>query len=104
MNLYTKQKQTQRYRKQTYVAFFNDYKRILLTGYQEEIRIGEVNIYFLFVDGDFKVYFFALVKNPDTQCLISFQVPDPSPPGIQNSIAQRPLFPLKHTDRPDKKQ
>ena len=28
---------------------------------------GEVNTYFIFEDGDFKVYFFAFVKKPDMQ-------------------------------------
>ena len=34
-----------------------------MAGYPEEIMIGEVNTYFIFEDGDFKVHFFAFVKN-----------------------------------------
>ena len=38
-----------------------------MTRYPEEIMIGEVNIYFIFEVGDFKMYFFAFVKKPDMQ-------------------------------------
>lgn len=90
------------------VVFFNDYKWILLTWYQEEIRMGERNrnkdgwkeYIFSFGDGDFKVYFFTLIKNPDTQYFIPTQVSRPCPSllVIQHSNTQCPLFPLEHTD------
>lgn len=82
MNLYTKYKQINIYRKQTHAAFFNDNKCILLIKYQEKMRTGEINVFFEFENRNFKIYFLSLVGNPDTQYLTSFQVPDSSPLGI----------------------